>query len=121
MTFTFTLAHQLPVGGYVKIAFDTDYEFQEDTFCVTTDYNLSKDETNRVIYLQRTSSVVAAGATTIQLANIKNPSYVQTTGNFVITTQLSDSTSIDTGSATGIGITFCDSCGEVSISRTASW
>ncbi|MFA5392719.1 MAG: hypothetical protein WC306_03530, partial [Candidatus Paceibacterota bacterium] len=104
LTLNFTLAHELPVGGYIKIAFDTDYELQPDTFCVTNDYNLSKDDATRIIYLQRASSSVAAGATSIQLANIKNPSYVQTTGNFSITTELSSHYPIDIGSISGIGI-----------------
>ncbi|MFA6357516.1 MAG: DUF2341 domain-containing protein, partial [Candidatus Omnitrophota bacterium] len=105
LQFNFTLAHILPVGGYVVITFDDDYEFQVDTFCVTNDYNLSKATGSRAIILQRTTSPVSAGSTSIQLANIKNPKYVQTTGNFLIETKLADQTIIDTGSANGIGIT----------------
>ncbi|MFA5145741.1 MAG: DUF2341 domain-containing protein, partial [Candidatus Omnitrophota bacterium] len=104
LTLNFTLAHELPAGGYVKINFDEDYLFQIDTFCVTNDYNLSKDDLNKVISLQRTDSAVPPGATSIQLANIKNPAYVQTTANFLVTTELSNHTTIDTGSAGGIGI-----------------
>ncbi|MFA5392782.1 MAG: DUF2341 domain-containing protein, partial [Candidatus Paceibacterota bacterium] len=105
LTLNFTLAHELPVGGYIKIYFDADYLFQVDTFCVTNDYNLSKDDVNKIIYLQRTSSSVQAGATSIQLANIKNPPYVQTTSDFTIVTGFSNQTAIDVGSTSGIGIT----------------
>ncbi|MBU1924260.1 MAG: DUF2341 domain-containing protein, partial [Candidatus Omnitrophica bacterium] len=105
LRFNFTLGHELPVGGYVKISFDQDYAFQIDTFCVTNNYNLSKDDLNKIIFLQRTSSSVPAGATSVQLANIKNPAYVQTTGDFLIDTELSNHTIIDSGAASGIGIT----------------
>ena len=101
-SFGFTLSHALPVGGYVRIEFDDDYTL-DGAIVVTAGYLLS-DTGADYLLLQRTGSELT-GAQTIELANVVNPSFVQTTDAFNLTTQLPSHDVIDAGTVSGIATT----------------
>jgi hypothetical protein len=100
-TFGFKVAHTVPSDGYVKIAFDSDYSFDSATV-LSEAYSISEVGSNYIL-LKRSAQLI--GTNTLQLGNVINPAYVQTTDSFTITTQLSDNKTIDTGTVTGVGIT----------------
>jgi hypothetical protein len=74
-TFGFTVSHSVPVGGYIKIQFDSEYDLS--SAYVVGDYTITKGA--NYVYLQRNVSALS-GAVSVELRNIKNPAYVQATG-----------------------------------------
>ncbi|MFA6358179.1 MAG: hypothetical protein WCY09_05885 [Candidatus Omnitrophota bacterium] len=99
--FGFTVAHTVPVNGYVKLSFDSDYSFVNAN--VLSEGYMIVDKQSNFILLKRSAQLI--GSNTLTLGNIVNPSYVQVAEPFVITTQLSDNKVIDTGTTQSISIT----------------
>jgi hypothetical protein len=100
-TFGFTVAHTVPVNGYVKLVFDGDYSFANAN--VLSEGYMIVDKQSDFMLLKRSAQLI--GSNTLTLGNIVNPSFVQTTVPFVITTQLPDNKVIDAGTTQSIGIT----------------
>ncbi|MFA5145743.1 MAG: hypothetical protein WC723_07110, partial [Candidatus Omnitrophota bacterium] len=100
-SFGFTVAHTVPINGYVKLAFDSDYSFANANI-LSEGYVISDKQSNFIL-LKRTAQLI--GSNTLQLGNIVNPSFVQTADPFVITTQLADNKVIDTGTTESVSIT----------------
>ncbi|MDD4985375.1 MAG: hypothetical protein PHQ43_06250, partial [Dehalococcoidales bacterium] len=100
-SFGFTVAHTVPANGYVKLSFDSDYSFAGATV-LSEAYSITERQSTYIL-LKRSAQLI--GTNTLQLSNVVNPSYVQTTDPFVITTQLSDNKTIDTGSTPSVSIT----------------
>ncbi|MFA5231193.1 MAG: hypothetical protein WC416_02155 [Candidatus Omnitrophota bacterium] len=100
-TFNFTCVHAIPVNGYIRVGFDTDY-YLDNVVNLSSGYLISSKGAG---YLLIRTTQERSGACSIQLSGIRNPSYVQTTSNFTIATQLSTQQNIDTGTIAGITTT----------------
>ena len=107
-TIGFTTAGAIQSGGNVRINFDSDCDISGATLGTNNISGTIASKNNNILVITTGNFVDLGTLVSIIVNGIKNPSYVQTTDEFVIKTYTSGNSMIDSGAAAGKAIIVND-------------
>ena len=102
----FTTVHAVPQSGKVEITFDSDYDLTSVTaFDVSGNQDSTVTVSGNKLIVNLGTAISAGTPESLEIDNIKNPSYVQTTSAFTVDTKNQTGGILDSGGQSGINIT----------------